>query len=187
MKDQVIQQQSNDSELDPIQHWAQTTTRLCPYPNYDPTWPVYHFYNFETKRHSDISSNEILDDIRTTVDAIGPNILGFTSKDVGTHSNRSGCAMMMYLAGIPVYTIMLVRRWLSDAFLRYIERQIKEFTIGVSEKMLLCNTFYNIPIRPWTQTDTANSRSAGQFHRPWKIVSGPQGLRPFWYFTFVWA
>ena len=175
MKDQVIQQQSNDSELDPIQHWAQTTTRLCSYPNYDPTWPVYHFYNFETKRHSDISSNEILDDIRTTVDAIGPDILGFTSKDVETHSNRSGCAMMMYLAGTPIYTIMLIGKWLSDAFLRYIEKQIKEFTVGVIEKMLLCNTFYNIPLRPWTATDTANLRSAAQFYRPSRNIFGSNG------------
>jgi hypothetical protein len=114
---------------------------------------VYDFYNFETGKYSDISSSEILDDIRTTVDSIGPDILGFTSKDVGTHSNRSGCAMMMYLAGTPVYTIMLIGRWLLDAFLRYIEKQIKEFTVGVSEKMLLCNTFYNIPLRPWTSSD----------------------------------
>jgi hypothetical protein len=183
LKDQVIQQNSNDPELNPIKHWAHTIKHLHSYPNYDPTWPVYHFYNFEMRKYSDISSQEILDDIRATVDSIGPDILGFTSKDVGTHSNRSGCAMMMYLAGTPVYTIMLVGRWLSDAFLRYIEKQIKEFTFGVSERMLLSNNFYNIPVRPWTQTDTANSRSTGQFHRPSNNIDGSNGslrsqLRP---------
>jgi hypothetical protein len=76
--------------------------------------------------------------------------------------------MMMYLAGIPVHTIMLVGRWLSDAFLCYIEKQIKEFTVGVSEKMLLCNTFY-IPLRPWTTSDTANSKSRRNFITPQEI------------------
>ena len=41
----------------------------------------------------------------------------------------------MYLAKEPVYTIMLVGRWSSDAFLAYIEKQIKEFTKGVSSRM----------------------------------------------------
>ena len=56
LKDQVVQQRSNDPELDPPKHWAQTITHLRSYPNYDPTWPVYHFYNFETGKHSEISS-----------------------------------------------------------------------------------------------------------------------------------
>ena len=53
--------------------------------------------------------------------------------------------MLMYLAKEPVYTIMLVGRWSSDAFLAYIEKQIKEFTRGVSTRMLQHETFCNIP------------------------------------------
>ena len=53
--------------------------------------------------------------------------------------------MLMYLAKEPVYTIMLVGRWSSDAFLAYIEKQIKEFTRGVSSRMLQHETFCNIP------------------------------------------
>ncbi len=34
------------------------------------------------------------------------------------HSAWSGAAMAMYLAGVPVFTIMLLGRWSSDAFLR---------------------------------------------------------------------
>ena len=40
---------------------------------------------------------------------------------------------------------MLVGRWNSDAFLAYIEKQIKEFTKGVSSRMLAHETFLNIP------------------------------------------
>jgi hypothetical protein len=48
--------------------------------------------------------------------AVGSAHLGFEPSKMGTHSLYSGAAMEMYLAGIPVYTIMLIGRWLSDAF-----------------------------------------------------------------------
>jgi hypothetical protein len=44
--------------------------------------------------------------------------------------------MAMYLAGVPVSTIMLLRCWSSDAFIRYIQKQVKEFSKGVSGKMI---------------------------------------------------
>lgn len=166
IEDQILQWHTNDKELCPVKHWAYTITRLRSYPNYRQEWPVFYFYDEVTKRASYISSTEVFTDIRATVDAIGERTLGFTSKEVGTHSNRAGFAMMMYLSGRPVYTIMLIGRWLSDAFLRYIEKQIKEFSKGASQKMLMHNTFYNIPLNRWTNTDTAQSQSAGRYHRP---------------------
>ena len=175
MEDQVIQERTNDPELCPVSHWAHTITRLRAYPGYRNDWPVFHFYDEKSKKHSHITSTEILQDIRAAVDAIGPDVLGFTSKEVGTHSNRSGAAMMMYLSGTPVYSIMLVGRWLSDAFLRYIEKQVKEFSRGITKRMLSCNTFYNIPLRPWQPNDTANSKSAAKFlHKPLNNIFGPQ-------------
>jgi hypothetical protein len=53
--------------------------------------------------------------------------------------------MAMCLAGVPVYTIMLLGRWSSDAFLRYIHKQIKEFSKGISKKMLTNDEFFTIP------------------------------------------
>ena len=182
--DMIKQNHSRDKELCPVFHWATTISRLRSYPNYSDKWPVYYYHDSTTNRATAISSTEIFDDIRAAVDAIGERILGFTSKDVGTHSNRSGFAMMSYLIGTPIYTIMLQGRWQSDAFLRYIEKQVDEFSNNFSEKMLTYNTFFNIPMRPWTNTDTANSQSAGRYHRPiQRQLFGQQGslrdqLRP---------
>eukprot|EP00978_Attheya_sp_CCMP212_P014459 scaffold36887_cov24-Attheya_sp.AAC.1 len=53
--------------------------------------------------------------------------------------------MAMYLAGVPVFTIMLIGRWSSDAFLRYIRRQAQEFSSGVSSKMILAPDYFTIP------------------------------------------
>eukprot|EP00978_Attheya_sp_CCMP212_P028823 scaffold100578_cov46-Attheya_sp.AAC.1 len=65
--------------------------------------------------------------------------------DIGTHSIRSAAAMAMYLAGVPVFTIMLIGRWSSDAFLRYVRRQVQEFSSGVSRKMILAPDYFTIP------------------------------------------
>ena len=49
--------------------------------------------------------------------------------------------MEMYMAGVPVYTIMLIGRWLSNAFLRYIRKQVEQFSRHVAKKMLTFRLF----------------------------------------------
>ena len=49
--------------------------------------------------------------------------------------------MEMYLAGVPVYTIMLIGRWLSNAFLRYIRKQVEQFLCHVAKQMLIFRSF----------------------------------------------
>ena len=44
--------------------------------------------------------------------------------------------MAMYLGECPVYTIILIGRWSSDAFLRYIRKQVEQFSHNVSKRML---------------------------------------------------
>jgi hypothetical protein len=53
--------------------------------------------------------------------------------------------MAMYLAGVPVFTIMLLGRWSSDAFLHYIRKQVKEFSTGISQKMIIHEHFFTVP------------------------------------------
>jgi hypothetical protein len=53
--------------------------------------------------------------------------------------------MEMYLAGVPVYTIMLIGRWSSNAFLRYIRKQVKQFLQKVAKKMQTHQSFRMIP------------------------------------------
>ena len=92
-----------------------------------------------------ITSSTILTRLRSAVKIIGKDILGFMEADIGLHSIRSGAAMAMYLQGIPVYVIMLLGRWSSDAFLRYIRRNVQEFSKGVSQKMIQCPLFFTLP------------------------------------------
>ena len=51
----------------------------------------------------------------------------------------------MYLNGVPVYTSMLLGRWSSDAFLRYIRKQVTEFSNNVSRKMVKNPVYHHVP------------------------------------------
>jgi hypothetical protein len=93
----------------------------------------------------DITSKMILDCLRAVVHHIGEATLGFKVMEIGTHSIRSGAAMAMYLANVPVFTIMLIGRWSSDAFLCYICRQVQEFSLGVSSRMIASSNLFTIP------------------------------------------
>jgi hypothetical protein len=65
--------------------------------------------------------------------------------------------MVMYLASAPVYTIMLIGRWSSDAFLCYIRKQVEQFSKQVAKQMLTFQPFRTTPdIAPltWFPTTT---------------------------------
>jgi hypothetical protein len=51
----------------------------------------------------------------------------------------------MYLGECPVFMIMLIGRWSSDAFLLYIRKQVMEFSQNMAKKMLSCQNFRHIP------------------------------------------
>ena len=72
-------------------------------------------------------------------------VLGFLTEEVGTHSNHSGGAMVMFLAGTPVYMIMLMGRWSSEAFMQYIRKQVLSLSHGIAAKMLTYEQFYTVP------------------------------------------
>jgi hypothetical protein len=69
--------------------------------------------------------------------------------------------MAMFLEGVPVFTIVIFGRWSSDGFLRYIRRQMQEFSLGVSIKMIARHSFYTIPDTPSCIEDPRVSGYAG--------------------------
>jgi hypothetical protein len=75
---------------------------------------------------------------------IGETKLGIHRSEVGTHSVQSGAAMAIYLAGVPIFSIMLIGRWLSLAFLKYIQKQVQEFSFGISLKLIEVQSFKHI-------------------------------------------
>jgi hypothetical protein len=145
--DTVTQHRSGDKLLCPVKIWAKIVQRISSYPSSSPETTVNTFCFPDNSAHL-FSGKELLSRIRAAATSIGRDDLGFDPDTIGLHSARSGAAMAMYLGGVPVFTIMLLGRWSSEAFLRYIRKQVQEFSAGVSQKMITNEQFFTIGSLP---------------------------------------
>ena len=116
--------------------------RIKKYPGSSQHTPISTVLNHGIIKH--ITSDHVVDALRNAVGAIGKERLGFKKENVGTHSIRSGAAIAMYLGECPVFMIMLIGHWSSEAFLRYIRKQVMEFSQNVAKK-ISCQNFRHIP------------------------------------------
>ena len=79
VKDETVSQDNNhDPELNLVRNIAYTIRRLRSYPGFSPDWPIYKFFDGQT--FSNITSREVLVDIRASVTAIGFETLGYTAE-----------------------------------------------------------------------------------------------------------
>jgi hypothetical protein len=99
-------------------------------------------------RHSrleKITSQHTIAGLRAACALVRSGKLVFEPREISTHSLRSGAAMEMYFTGVPVYTIILIGRWMRDAFLHYIRRQVEQFLRNVSKQIIQFCYFWSIP------------------------------------------
>ena len=141
----VTQHRTGDGTLCPAILWADIVQRVLSYKGTSSKSPVCTIQENGELRL--VTSKELLTKLRARVAAMGRARLGFGPLEIGTHSIRSAAAMSMFLADVPVYTIMLLGRWSSDAFLRYIRRQVQQFSRGISARMIISEDFFTIPER----------------------------------------
>ena len=123
-----------DITLCPVRAAAAIVRPIRSYPGANDDTPISAIWKYDRIEH--ITSKQILNALRDAVSAIVEDALHIATNEIGTHSIRSGAAMAMFLGGCPVFLIMMIGRWSSDAFLRYIRKQVKEFNHDVSLKML---------------------------------------------------
>jgi len=97
--------------------------------------------------------------------------LGLDPKRIGLPSLRSLAAMAMYLNGVPVYTILLLRCSSSDAFLRYIRKQVESFGCGVLSKMIVTSCFLHVS-HSTNHEDPRTSRNPASFTANMGMGSG---------------
>ena len=129
-----MQWNTDHTFLCPVEQWAAIVKRIGSYPGSLMTTKVSAV--LVHGRISHITQKQVNDALRDRVKAYGKSKLQILASEVGTHSLRSGSAMAMYLGGIPVYAIQLIGRWKSDSFMKYLRKQIEQFTLGISSKML---------------------------------------------------
>ena len=93
-----------------------------------------------------LTSQNTISALRDAVSAIGEESLGFKASQVDCHSIRLGADMVMYLGECPIYTIMLIGRWSSDAFLRCTRKQVEQFSHNVSNTRIHVMSYRHIPV-----------------------------------------
>jgi hypothetical protein len=118
------------STLCPVKAWAKVMHHILSYPGCDTNTLVSTVLTNDKRQL--VTSTFLTTKLQATAKRIGPDVLGFSHLDVGTHSIHSGGAMAMYLAGVPIFTIMLIGCWSSNAFLRYIHPQVLQCSARVS-------------------------------------------------------
>ncbi len=113
------------------------------YPGANNDTPISAIWKYDRVEH--ITSKQISNALQDAVLAIGEDAFHIARNEIGTHSIRSGAAMAMFLGSCPVFLIMMIGRWSSVAFLRYIRKQVEEFNHDVSCKMLTHMFHRHIP------------------------------------------
>jgi len=107
-----------------------------------------------------LTSTMAIQFLRDFIKSVDYEARGLDPERIGNHSNRSSAAMAMYLNKVPVCTIMLLGRWSSDAFLRYIRPQVAQLTNGVAKQMIENPSFYTVPNASSEDPRTHNPKSA---------------------------
>ena len=92
-----------------------------------------------------ITSQMTTNSLRAGTLYFGEERLGFSHKEVGTHSILSGFAMELYLAKVYPETIMIMGRWARSDFMWYIRIQASDISKGISTIMTHHHAFYTIP------------------------------------------
>ena len=76
----------------------------------------------------------------------GREEFGFDAKEIGNRLIRSGSAMALFLTKKHPTRIMLLGRWKSLAFLKYIRAQTLEWTLNMSESMINFDHFEDLTL-----------------------------------------
>jgi hypothetical protein len=160
--DTVHHEATRDQTMCPIKAAAELVRRIRSYPNTSDETPISAVLSGSRITH--VTGKQVANVLKDTVRAIGENVLNIKADEVGTHSLRSGAAMAMFLGGLPVYLIMLMGRWSSDAFLRYIRKQVEQFSHNVSSKMI--ETMFHRYIPTLATTTAVSNREPRQRNNP---------------------
>ena len=108
-------------------------------------WDYIFTFKDEHGKRKHLTAALALKFLRNYIKSIDYEGLGLHPDDIGLHSLRLSAAMAMYMNNIPVYTIMLLGRWSSDAFLRYIRKQVEQFSANVSRRMIQKPLYHHVP------------------------------------------
>lgn len=145
MDDSVGLYDSEDGWRSPTFIWGTIIETILGYPGTDLNSPVNTWFDPKKKKLVYITSKQICTQLRSSAHAIGSEKLGFDPDEIGCHSIRSGGAMALYLSNPNELIIMLIGRWKSNSFMKYIRKQVAMFSKNISKGMMQNRDFFTIP------------------------------------------
>jgi hypothetical protein len=126
---------TKDANMCPVHAAAAIVRQIRNYKGSNDNTPISTV--FSQGRSSHVTSKQMTNALHDAIKVIGEDVLNIKTSEVGrTHLIRSGGAMAMFLGGCPIFMIMLIGRWSSNAFMKYIRKQIEEFSHDLSQKMI---------------------------------------------------
>jgi hypothetical protein len=134
---------SGDVILCPVRPAATIVCRIQSYPGANDITSISAIWQYDRIEH--ITSRQIKTVLWDAILAIGEDTLHIVANEIGTHSICLGAAMAILLGGCPMFLIMMISCWSSDAFLRCIRKQVKEFNHDISCKMITLMFHRHIP------------------------------------------
>lgn len=142
-KNQTVIQHRSKRSLCPVKAWGSLILLILAYENTNLSTTINYFES--DKKPNYITSEDMINQIRSACQSLGEDKLGFTPEKAGTHSIRSSFAMQLFLAGVKDHIIMLQGRWKSLSFLNYIRPQVQELSKDLSSQMVsLATSYFNV-------------------------------------------
>ena len=144
IKHQSIVQHKSFTIFCPVKIWASIKNRILSYPNTSERSKVNTF--LQNDKLVEITSDSIRKHLRKHILLVDPLQHHYQINRIGTHSIRTSFAMILHSVGIAKVTVMMLGRWASDAYLRYIRHNLADFSKNISAQMVKSNElFYDIP------------------------------------------
>ena len=145
-----------------VKAWTRIIFHLCQQKfSHDRTLVFAYWQNDQSMKP--FAVEETVKYLQQLVQKFGSGRIGILPEDIGTHPIQSSFAMALILGGTPVFEVMLVGWWASDAFIRYIQSQVLDFSKGISDKMIKNNNYFCVPQqevlwpRCWDELHLGNS------------------------------
>ena len=122
MESQYRLRSNTNSKLCPVKIWYSIVKRIEGYDNTSGKTPVNTVV--VNGKKTLIRSSAVRQHVKTAVTIIGEDVLHVKASEVGTHTLRTSFATMLWLNNTDPKDIMILGRWLSNAFMKYIRRTV---------------------------------------------------------------
>jgi hypothetical protein len=142
----VTQHRTGHPIFCPVRAAAATIRRMNKLIDKGKATPKTYIYAFETESGdmAELTGKIALLLLREFIQSIDYKSLGLVIASIGLHSLRSASAMAMFLNGIPPYLVMMIGRWSSECFIRYVRKATEQFGHDVSKIMIKNPTFHHV-------------------------------------------